>query len=367
MLDKAASTSVTARPAARAESRRRGFGAFAGVLLAILLGAGSGSVGPVMPPDLAATGLYADSERLEIDPGHLAFAPQYALWTDGAAKRRWMALPSGTAIDGSDPDVWDFPVGTRFWKEFAFDGRPVETRYIERLADGSWGYATYVWSEDGTEALLAPMRGMANVLPLGEGAAHAVPGISDCRVCHEAGPNRILGFGALQLSPDRDPGALHREEPEGGIDLAHLIENEILVNYPERLPPPRIAAATPEERAALGYVHGNCGHCHDRTGKLGTIGLSLRHESAAPVAPARATTIGRRLRKAARGQSPEAVLRIESGHPDRSALLERMASRSPALQMPPLGTALVDQEAVALIRRWIAELEDPPTTTIGGS
>lgn len=31
-----------------------------------------------------------------------------------------------------------FPIGTRFWKEFAFDGRPVETRYMERRRDGSW-------------------------------------------------------------------------------------------------------------------------------------------------------------------------------------------------------------------------------------
>jgi hypothetical protein len=32
-----------------------------------------------------------------------------------------------------------------------------------------------------------------------------------------------------------------------------------------------------------------------------------------------------------------------------------MASRRAAAQMPPLGSRLVDEEAVALIRRWIAE------------
>jgi hypothetical protein len=32
-----------------------------------------------------------------------------------------------------------------------------------------------------------------------------------------------------------------------------------------------------------------------------------------------------------------------------------MASRNPIAQMPPLGTRLVDEEAVALIHRWIAE------------
>ena len=45
----------------------------------------------------------------EIDPRNLAFAPQYPLWTDGAAKRRWISLPPGTAIDASDPENWVFP------------------------------------------------------------------------------------------------------------------------------------------------------------------------------------------------------------------------------------------------------------------
>jgi hypothetical protein len=57
------------------------------------------------------------------------------------------------------------------------------------------------------------------------------------------------------------------------------------------------------------------------------------------------------------GQSADADLRIDPGHPERSALFERLASRYPALQMPPLGTVLVDEEAVALLRKWIIELE----------
>ena len=74
------------------------------------------------PPTLQETGLYSDFATLEVDPRHLAFSPQYPLWTDGAAKRRWISLPPGSAIDGSDPDAWVFPVGTRLWKEFSFGG-----------------------------------------------------------------------------------------------------------------------------------------------------------------------------------------------------------------------------------------------------
>jgi hypothetical protein len=83
---------------------------------------------PKPPQTLQETGLYSDFETLEVDPDHLAFSPQYPLWTDGAGKRRWISLPPGTTIDGSDPDAWRFPVGTRFWKEFSFNGQRVETR-----------------------------------------------------------------------------------------------------------------------------------------------------------------------------------------------------------------------------------------------
>jgi mono/diheme cytochrome c family protein len=44
-----------------------------------------------------------------------------------------------------------------------------------------------------------------------------------------------------------------------------------------------------------------------------------------------------------------------AGDPDRSVLALRMASRNPVAAMPPLGSRIVDDEAVALIRRWIAE------------
>ena len=44
-------------------------------------------------------------------------------------------------------------------------------------------------------------------------------------------------------------------------------------------------------------------------------------------------------------------------------LLARMDSRHPVLQMPPLGSRIVDAEAVALLRRWIAEDTGPSSHT----
>ena len=326
----------------------------AAAVAAVTLVASGAAPAQARPPQtLQETGLYADFATLRVDPAHLAFAPQYPLWTDGAAKRRWISLPAGTAIDASDPDAWVFPAGTRLWKEFAFAGQRIETRYLERKRDGQWLYAAYVW--DGREATLAPERGKRNAFALGGGRAHTIPGVSDCKACHQGGRSEVLGFSALQLSPDRDPNAPHAEA--SGVDLRDLIERGLLVGLPASFAPPRTTAASATERAALGYLHGNCGHCHNERGPLSSIGLFLRQPLDAS-GQAVATTWAHPMRKPAPGQSPDAVLRIEPGHPERSALLQRVASRYPALQMPPLGTALVDEAAVELLRRWILEADE---------
>ena len=310
------------------------------------------------PPTLEETGLYADFGTLQIGSAHLAFAPQYPLWSDGAAKRRWISLPPGTAIDGSDPEAWVFPVGTRFWKEFSFNGVRVETRYLERRADGQWLYAAYTWSADGREAQLVPARGKRGAYLLAGGRSHTIPGVTDCKACHQGGPSEVLGFSTLQLSPERDAGAPHAElQPEPHVDLAYLVDRGLLVGLPKALldAPPRIAAETSTERAALGYMHGNCGHCHNERGPLQNIALFLRHDTGTAPEPALASTAGQPVRKPAPGQSPDAVLRVEPGHPERSGLMQRVSSRYSALQMPPLGTELIDDEAVRLLYRWIAE------------
>ena len=54
--------------------------------------------------------------------------------------------------------------------------------------------------------------------------------------------------------------------------------------------------------------------------------------------------------------APSADERIAPGHLDASVLALRMNSRDPLQQMPPLGTAAVDAEVVALLKRWIEGL-----------
>ncbi|HEU6443262.1 MAG TPA: hypothetical protein VFF38_12915, partial [Microvirga sp.] len=152
---------------AQSDMRRRRTGYWASIIgvaltAVALLGGAAFARKPVSrsaPELLRETGLYADFGRHQVDPLHLEFSPQYPLWSDGAVKRRWISLPARAAIDGSNPDAWAFPAGTRFWKEFSFGGRRVETRFMERQEDGTWLYATYAWNVEQTEARLVSEKG----------------------------------------------------------------------------------------------------------------------------------------------------------------------------------------------------------------
>jgi hypothetical protein len=337
------------------------------LLVGVPLAGGSRSAAAWPPPTLQDTGLYSDWASRTVAPGNLPFSPQYPLWSDGAVKLRWLHIPDGSFIDGSDPDVWQFPVGTRLWKEFRF-ARRTETRFIEHTSEG-WQFAAYIWSEDETEAPLAPELGVRQSVSIRDGIRHAIPSRLDCRVCHEAGPVRVLGVTALQLSPDRDPNAPHAEPPPpGAVDLAGLVARGLVRGLPPHLArtPPRIAAATPTSRAALGYLNANCGGCHTGVGDLSSLSFALNYrltheDDEAP--PALLTSVGRPSHFKL-PEAPEAVVRVNAGHPDTSVLLKRMESRNPLVQMPPLGTRIVDEEAVGLIRRWIAE--DLASTTLAG-
>lgn len=321
-----------------------------------------------LPAQLSATGLYADLRADRVAKGVRSFTPQYPLWSDGSLKRRWLWLPPGTRIDASRTDAWQFPPGTRLWKEFSM-GRRVETRLIERLADGQWRYATYVWREDGSDADLAPERGIA---------AHPVAGApkgryrilarDDCRACHEAAPVPVLGVSALQLSPDRDPHAANAVPPaDGDLDLAGLQRLGLLSGLDRglRRSPPRIPARTPDERAALGYLHGNCGHCHNRDGAEPRLPLDL--VLAQPARPSlKAEDIVAELQRTPlRYRRPGAERLLVPGDAAHSVLALRLGSIDAVTRMPPLGTTLVDPQGLALVRRWIDAL--PPTDPPGES
>jgi hypothetical protein len=291
-----------------------------------------------------------------IAQGPLPFSPQYPLWTDGATKRRWVYLPEGATIDASDPNRWVYPDGTKFWKEFSFGGRKVETRLLWKR-DGEWVFAAYVWNDAQTDATLVPPVGMVSSVEVAPGRPHRIPSTADCRACHVSSRVEVLGFNALQLSPDRDPNALHAESLTSDmVTLSTLLESRQLSHAPDewRTTPPRIAVADPDTRSVLGYLAANCAHCHNRDSDLRNLDFDLSVEpKATPCAAALATTVDRPGRWVI-PTAPDMSRRVAPSKPELSAIVARMHSRRPSTQMPPLGTSVVDVEAVALLSRWIA-------------
>jgi hypothetical protein len=310
-----------------------------------------------LPERLSETGLYVSGQVGVVARENQAFSPQYPLWTDGAEKSRWVYLPPGTQIDATDPNAWDLPVGTRFWKEFRFADRKVETRMIWRTSQTDWVFATYVWNAEQTEAFLAPEKGVMGAAELGSGKRHNVPSRTDCTACHGTTRPGPLGFNALQLSDDRDPNALHGEPLAPGMTtLKTLVAgNAIRGAFSEWVTrPPRIATDNPRTRAVLGYLVANCGSCHNGRGEIAALAPVVRQEDLLRDGDAvAASLVDQRTKWQAPGKVEGTVL-VDTHAPDQSALLTRLRSRSPSSQMPPLGTVMRDTDAVQTITEWVS-------------
>jgi hypothetical protein len=275
-------------------------------------------------------------------------------------KTRWVLLPEGARIDARDVDAWEFPDGTRFWKQFEFNGRKIETRMLWK-SGGEWVFAAYAWNEAQTEATLAPAAGVPDAVAIAPGKSHSIPSIEDCRACHVTNRPEVLGFTALQLSTDRDPLAPHAEPaPPGSVDLGTLVEEDLL--HPRRpgllATPPRIDAADPRTRAVLGTLSANCGSCHNAESSIANLGLLLRQPAYGTREQADAS-VRRLLQRTGKwqvpGSTPETSVFVAPGDPARSGILVRMKSRRPSTQMPPLGTVVPDREAIDLVSEWVRD------------
>ena len=142
----------------------------------------------------------------------------------------------------------------------------------------------------------------------------------------------------------------------------------LLRNFPQVLleEPPRIAAPTATARAALGYLHANCAHCHNDAGSLASVDLILNQSVATPdsgLVKTLASLVGHWSKFRPHGASPEAK-RIVAEHPETSVLVTRIRSRNPYVQMPPIGTRVIDAEGIALLEHWIQHDLQPGKETL---
>ena len=279
-----------------------------------------------------------------IQPDVVGFEPRWHLWSDGEAKRRWIKLPAGAVIDTSNMDYWQFPVGTKLWKEFTRAGTRVETRYLVRTGprSGDWLLMGYEWNAAQTHAVARP-EGRENV----NGTHHDIPSQTTCRGCHANNTTPVLGFSAFQLDYHARAGML---DLDGVIAAGQLSQ-----------PPP--GAASPHlplpgnatDQAALGYVHANCGHCHNSDSQLTShpmLRIEAAHVAAMPSTRLYQSTVGVAARTAFEG----ATIVAKPGDPDHSVIIRRTTTSDVPHRMPALGIETVDPAGQAVLRAWITAL-----------
>ncbi|MCB9537103.1 MAG: hypothetical protein H6704_12700 [Myxococcales bacterium] len=312
-----------------------------------------------MPARLSDTGCFEDVPSLRPAPGVVPYDVASPLWTDGAHKRRWLALPAGERVTVDDVGPWDFPQNAMLIKDFAFTGadgvrRSVETRVMVRRPFG-FSFHTYRWDADGQDATLLT-GDMAEAIEVevrrdGEAATlpYLFPSRADCQTCHNPRALRVLGPTTQQMvRPIEVAGAV---VDQGEALFAH----GVLDRAPggAGMPDPSDATAPLADRARA-YLHANCAHCHQPDGWTPPeLGLDLRYTT--PLAETGACGVP--LKYSAFGIAGD--LRLDPGRPGNSNLLQRMLTRGVG-QMPVAATAWVDPVGVEVVGAWIAGLEGCP-------
>jgi uncharacterized repeat protein (TIGR03806 family) len=317
-----------------------------------------------VPPDpadlprlLSETGVFRSLADLIPNPGIIPYTVNAPLWSDGADKRRWMALPGTAAIGFAPRGEWKFPAGTVFIKQFEATpgGRRLETRLLVVGLDGGGYGVTYRWRPDQSDAELLP-DGLTEDVPHAAASdapplKWTYPGRKDCLVCHTAIAGFVLGVKTRQLNgPFTYPATGVTDNQLRTWNHLRLFApalDEAAITRFDRLAAATDATASPEHRVRS-YLDANCAQCHRPGGARGLFDarfdmpLARQNLINGPVAAADLGVGDARL--------------IAPGAPGRSLIYERMNRRRDVYDMPPLATHQVDRDALLVLAEWIRRL-----------
>src|SRR5262249_46766894 len=160
-----------------------------------------------------------------------------------------------------------------------------------------------------------------------------------CFMCHRGDVDGLNGVGAIQLATGAPDDFLAQLET-GGLLTAPIS------------PRPSVPG-TPDEQAALGYLHANCGGCHDDVHplpRLRTMRMRIPLGLTSPLdAPAVRTTVGAYASHLIDGTN----MLVVPGNALMSQVYVRMQHRGDYYDMPPNeseATDLVDTAGSTTIR-----------------
>ncbi len=329
-----------------------------------------------LPALLSQTGVFSNTASLAAGSGVIPYGVNVPLWSDGAVKSRWMAVPNSGAPYTPDEQIsfaptgeWSFPSGTIFVKHFNLitdysntnaAQRRLETRLLVRDPNGAVYGVTYKWRADNSDAdLLSASLNEAIIIT---NADHSTwtqtwyyPSPNDCLTCHTLAANYVLGVKTRQLN-----GSF--TYPSSGVTDNQLrtlnqlglfnpsIDDSYISNYTYMVAGTNTSA--PIGDRARSYIDANCQQCH-RPGGTGPT-FDARYDT--PLT--NQNMIYGVLSKGNLGFDNACVVT-----PDdlwRSILYQRANTNDASVKMPPLARNLIDTNNMAVIAAWINSLPGTP-------
>ncbi|OQD43090.1 hypothetical protein BUL40_08350 [Croceivirga radicis] len=327
-----------------------------------------------IPTTLSEVGAFSDLETLTPIEGLIPFKLIDDFWSDGASKRRWMAIPNNGNHDTANEQIqfselgaWSFPTGSVLIKHFDYpvnENNPqitqkMETRFSVKGEDGSFYFYTYRWNEAGTEAYLEQSGFDREIrITTKNGTTKTVnwhyPDNSECLTCHNSNSGGTLGTRTRYLNTTYDYSSKGGEIGNQLVTLSALgILNEVIDDtkadtYLTHTSIDNPTASTADK--ARSYLDLNCAYCHQPgTGNRGDFDL----QSFLDLNQTNLLQAG--VNTPLNIANDEAILK--SGQPNKSILFHRLNSLDENTMMPPLAKSQLDAKGLALIEKWITELD----------
>ena len=325
------------------------------------------------PPLLSQTGVFTDLATLATAPGVVPYSTANPLWSDAAAKQRWIILPNDGTHNSAAEDIvfseegnWTFPAGTVFVKHFEVslnENNPaavkrLETRFLICTQGGGKYGVTYKWNPAGTDAQLLT-TGLAenyNVALAGGGTETRnwdYPSRADCMLCHNNASGQALGVKTASLNKYFHYEASGRDANQLATFNALGMFNTTLTagqieDYLEARPLDDETA--PVEHRVRSYLDSNCSHCHRPGGTIDFFDARLG-------TPLHAQGLVNGTIQGFFSLGPDGRY-IKPGNPDLSAVHVRLGNVGNGAAMPPLAKNVVDQEAVDLLQQYVTGLTE---------
>jgi len=312
------------------------------------------------PELLSDLGVFDELESLTPSSGIMPYEINAPLWSDGAAKKRWISLPDTSKIVFDRVNPWTFPVGTVFIKHFELpisedSIKRLETRFFVIDLDKNGYGLTYRWDSTDTDATLVGFEEVAHdtleILMDSEQKSQvwSYPTRSQCVQCHNDNAKFVLGVKTSQMNRDVAPNPEMKAVNQISLwlELGFFEDHEIPTDLPS-LSYIGDTSYSPEQRVRS-YLDANCSHCHQ------PYGVNTNFDARFNTQLRNQKILGHEVvsQNSVAGNNI-----ISPGNLETSEMWIRDSSLG-SNKMPPLAKSKLDELYLEVLMEWIESTQEP--------